>query len=73
MKLAITDELGKMVWSVGGITSIQGEEGKKWELGAYKNKSYCNSELGKEKETEMEAGGDLPRLEVGWDLGRGSH
>lgn len=68
MKLDITYELGERVWSVGGITSIQGEEGRKWELGAYKNKSYCNSELGK----EIEAGGDLPRLEVGWDLGRGS-
>lgn len=73
MKLAVTYELGETVWSVGGITSIQGEEGRKWELGAYKNKSYCNSELGKVKEMEIEAGGDLPRLEVGWGLGRGSH
>lgn len=71
MKLAITYELGEMVWSVGGIISIQGE-GRKWELGAYK-KSYCNSELGKEKGVEIEAGGDLPHLEVRWSLGKGSH
>lgn len=47
-------------------------EGRKWELGAYKNKSYCNSELGKEKGMEIEAGGDLPGLEVRWGLGRDS-
>lgn len=41
---------------MGGIIPILGEEGMKSELEVHKNKSYCDSELGKEKAVDTEGG-----------------
>lgn len=63
-------ERGFGLWAE--LLQYRGRKGGSGSWEHIKNKSYCNSELGKEKEMEIEAGGDLPRLEAGWALGRGS-
>lgn len=47
---------------------MQGEEGLKWELEVYKNKSYCDSELRVKKAVDIEEGSDITCPEVGWGL-----